>query len=803
MLVAGDRNMSSLRKFVLDLAAPPVQPETPGSDGGDDSGDSVRQAAARTPPAAPDDAQAGPVSDASGDGANREVVKGKDDLLLDFAVRIVIVNKTDVILRNGGDKVERDRYKIKPPPLIPARQSIPFIVLAKVVAVGNVTWIPDGGLGEKWALAYSFAPPVGLVTQKLSTSRTLNSARFTNEEDDSNTKNSELRFILIQKGPPPSPQSFLSRVTIVNDTDLVLQQSSESLTAGVFETAPPKTIPARQSIDFEVRSQGTSAQDQQQFVVGALDWTTAGQQNPETWSLRYAAATGVNPTADATIQSARLISEKKIDGTNFRFTLRDKNDPPPPRPESFVSHVVVFNGTTVALNKASEALTAGTFEARPRDAIPPGAKMEFTVRSEAKTDTGQAIEAAAGSVAWRPDGAADGEQWLIQFNESPQGNNAFSSSTIQSERFVAADPDFGTVYFFKLTEKPPPPPSPTAFVSRVVIVNNTDVTLRQKDVIVALGTFATKPPDTIAPGTAEFTVKSQVNPASGVDSISGAVVWEPEGFPRGESWTISYERTSDDTDGRGQQDLKSIRFVADPPNSKGTDFQFTLNLAPEPDFQQPEPTRQPTLRLGDKSADGWVEYLQEQLNELLIPSPKLKVDGVFGKATLDAVFAFQSQAQIQHDGTVGNQTWAALRHGPREEPSTDQRAPHTFEQQGLQARWLTEDEAAVFSQGKDELTLTCVSVGDETDLQGQKVNVFVTAPGVKRRGFVATLGARIKKSETGQGDQFQITLTDFRKTFPSDPETADVQDYVIEAFFGQELGGDFYTSTKGGFKIDG
>jgi hypothetical protein len=795
--------MSSLRKFVLDLVGPPVKPGIPGSNGGDDNGDSVQQAPAQTPPAAADDGQVGPVSDASGDGANRDVVKAKDDLLLEFECRIVIVNKTDVILRNGGDKVEQDRYKIRPPLLVPARQSAAFIVLSKTQAVGNVTWIPDGGLGEKWELAYSFAPPVGERQLKVVTSKNLNSARFTQAEDKSNNKNSELRFILQQKGPPPSPQSFLSRVTIVNDTDLVLQQSSESLTAGVFETAPPRTIPARQSIDFEVRSQGTSTQDQQQFVVGALGWTTEGQQNPATWSLRYAAATGINPTADATIQSDRLISEKKIDGTNFRFTLRDKNDPPPPRPESFVSHVIVLNDTTVALNKVSEATTAGTFEARPRDTVPPKTKMEFTIRSEAKTDAGQAREAAAGNVSWRPEGAANSEVWLIQFNESPQGTNASSSSTIQSQRFVADTPDFARVYLFQLKENPPPPPSPTAFVSRVVIVNNTDVTLRQKDVITVLGTFATKPPDTIAPGTAEFTVKSQVNPNDGTDAVSGAVVWEPEGFPRGESWTISYERTSNDTDGRGQQDLKSIRFVADPPNSKGTDFQFTLNPAPEPDFQQPEPTRQPTLRLGDKSADGWVEYLQEQLNALLIPSPNLKVDGDFGNATHDAVIAFQIQAKIQKDGTVGNQTWAALRHGPREEPSTDQRPPHTFEQQGLQARWLTEDEAAVFSQGKDELTLTCVSVGDETDLQGQKVNVFVTAPGARRRGFVATLGARIKKSETGQGDQFQITLADFRKTFPSDPETADVQDYVIEAFFGQELGGDFYTSTKGGFKIDG
>src|SRR5262249_50090346 len=155
------------------------------------------------------------------------------------------------------------------------------------------------------------------------------------------------------------------------------------------------------------------------------------------------------------------------------------------------------------------------------------------------------------------------------------------------------------------------------FVSRVVVVNNTEVALRRKDVAVALGTFATKPPVTIAPGTTEeFTVKSQQNPSDGTDGVSGAVVWEPEGSSGGESWTIGYDRTSNDTDGRGQQDLKSTRFSADPPESKGTDFRFTLNQTPEPEFNPPTPTRQPTLRLKDMNVDGWVEYLQEQLNAL-------------------------------------------------------------------------------------------------------------------------------------------------------------------------------------------
>src|SRR5262249_11566330 len=132
---------------------------------------------------------------------------------------------------------------------------------------------------------------------------------------------------------------------------------------------------------------------------------------------------------------------------------------------------------------------------------------------------------------------------------------------------------------------------------------------------------------------------------------------------------------------------------------------------PDLEFKPPDKEKQPTLRRGDKSADGWVEYLQEQLNNQLDPSPNLKVDGDFGQATPKAVRAFQEQAKIQVDGVVGNQTWAALRHGAPEKPSTDGRKPHTFVDKGAKARWFTEDDVAVYATKSDVLSLFPVSVG--------------------------------------------------------------------------------------------
>jgi peptidoglycan hydrolase-like protein with peptidoglycan-binding domain len=95
---------------------------------------------------------------------------------------------------------------------------------------------------------------------------------------------------------------------------------------------------------------------------------------------------------------------------------------------------------------------------------------------------------------------------------------------------------------------------------------------------------------------------------------------------------------------------------------------------PEPAFEPPGTERQPTLRKGDKSGDGWVEYLQETLNiklhVKLRPSPGLAVSGVVDDPTLKAVIAFQKQEKLQVDGIARNQTWAALCQRAPEKPST-------------------------------------------------------------------------------------------------------------------------------------
>jgi len=55
-----------------------------------------------------------------------------------------------------------------------------------------------------------------------------------------------------------------------------------------------------------------------------------------------------------------------------------------------------------------------------------------------------------------------------------------------------------------------------------------------------------------------------------------------------------------------------------------------------------------------------VKKLQTDLNNLLKPSPKLKTDGKFGKATDKAVRSCQKHLGIKIDGVVGPATWNAI-----------------------------------------------------------------------------------------------------------------------------------------------
>lgn len=145
---------------------------------------------------------------------------------------------------------------------------------------------------------------------------------------------------------------------------------------------------------------------------------------------------------------------------------------------------------------------------------------------------------------------------------------------------------------------------------------------------------------------------------------------------------------------------------------------------------------EPTLRLGDTSADGWVEYLQKVLTHQGHP---VGVTGEFDTPTHHAVLAFQRGRRLLVDGVVGNQTWAALRDEDPRAIGTDGREPHSFVEVGAEARWFTEPGPPIFDANQDVLGLPAINTGSDD-----------IAPGV------FTAQATITNEATGVSADFEL-----------------------------------------------
>lgn len=225
------------------------------------------------------------------------------------------------------------------------------------------------------------------------------------------------------------------------------------------------------------------------------------------------------------------------------------------------------------------------------------------------------------------------------------------------------------------------------------------------------------------------------------------------------------------------------------------DIIFTFT-APPLDFDPPEKGKEPTLRQGDKSPDGWVEYLQEALNHHI--NAGLEVDGDFEGQTLKAVKAFQKKHKAEGvlvDGVVGNQTWSFLREGLPEKPKTDGRKPHTFVQTGQQVRWVREKELVRFDSAQDALVMQAISVGDSDKVAGRAARLRVTDPSGRRKVFERPLGAGVPSSKTGQGNTHDVSIDQFTTLFDENATSPLPGNYAVEGFFEKELGGDSFSET--------
>jgi hypothetical protein len=391
-------------------------------------------------------------------------------------------------------------------------------------------------------------------------------------------------------------------------------------------------------------------------------------------------------------------------------------------------------------------------------------------------------------------------------------------------KFDAPDPDFdeGNEVTFTFTlnpvggpgpkPKPGPQPDPQDVKASclITVTNNTKLPLTLADQGHDRGDFVSFPPQTIPPGGSNQFVSTQT-PRGKDTGCKGFVSWEV-GSPSAAIWRCEWDNVvGDKNTAKAPAEPQSAGFRTLAQIGEGDEnvpVAFTISGGgdgpgpgpgpkpepkpdPEPSFDAPPGSRQPTLRKGDKSPDGWVEYLQTLLNAHL-GKGTVDIDGSFGAKTYAAVIKFQQQKKLQVDGTVGNQTWAALRLEKAEAPSTDGRQPHTFEQKDLQARWEVNDTPdALYRTDKDRLEINVVNVG-EGKIDDFSATVRVTPPGTASKTVKVKIGPPFKRQKDDQGNLHAVNLENFKKNFPAKDPNAKMEDYLIEAFFDKELGPDLF-----------
>jgi peptidoglycan hydrolase-like protein with peptidoglycan-binding domain len=419
---------------------------------------------------------------------------------------------------------------------------------------------------------------------------------------------------------------------------------------------------------------------------------------------------------------------------------------------------------------------------------------------------------------------AQGTAWIVHFNNPFGATGDKNSAAARLEgpnaaQFETPKPGMSgksdVKYLFILNSKggagpgPGPTPGPNMPSSCLITVtNNTKVPLIFLDAKHERGNFLTPVPNTVAAG-ASVTIASVETPNAKEQGCKGFIFWRVGSATGDAFWTIFWDNPE------GEKNTSTADFIPQPGATPETAFaitdqigqgdenvpaQFTISggggtgpvpiIPPEvePPFEPPVESKQPTLRITDKNEDFWVEYAQRALNQHL--KINLKVDGDFGNATHAAVFKFQALKGLQRDGTIGNETWAALREGVPEPVGTDGRKPHTFVEQGVEARWARESRNNNFyTAANDTLMLQIISVGDTALDPKTEATVRITAPGGAQKVKKIPIGPA--DAAGGQPSHF-LSVTGLRAMFPAVPPSTDITQFRVEAYLPQELGGDLY-----------
>jgi hypothetical protein len=271
----------------------------------------------------------------------------------------------------------------------------------------------------------------------------------------------------------------------------------------------------------------------------------------------------------------------------------------------------------------------------------------------------------------------------------------------------------------------------------ITVLNETEQSLFLLDMEFNDGDVVSFPDDEIpSEGETTFTVSEKLRPDHRREGVTGYARYSVTQDFQHALWTLQWhnpevggnvaQNTLDGSSAalyqagppmmpRDQKENTPVRFVLRDAGGGGGGGGKPVPVPVKPREEPPPETDEPTLRHGDKSVDGWVEYLQDLLN--LHGHFSNWQPGDFDDPTLRAVRSFQTDMKKENpsvmvDGVVGHQTWALLREEEPRPPSTDGRSPHTYVEHGPEARWNTEDEGILYDTNQDWLAMGAFVVGD-------------------------------------------------------------------------------------------
>lgn len=506
-------------------------------------------------------------------------------------------------------------------------------------------------------------------------------------------------------------------------------------------------------------------------------------------------ATCVGPNA-AGLQKPAADRTHGSDGT-FTFSLDGKGgvQPPTPNGDDAVAascRVAIINQTEQTLFLRKQDKAAGDYVTNPASSLAPGARTDFVFAETPRSKD----HGCRGLMSWDIGNPKAGT-WDLMW-DNPKGSKNLVQGFPKPDTFFSLDQidqgDENVPVTFTLSgggAGPGPEGKPTSCA--IMVTNHTKSVLTLAGSKADSGTFHKAPPPTLAAG-ASALVTFTGPPADPAKGTKGSMQWTVGDTKS--VWANEWDNPPGDKNNSASTlnpDVKGLTHTTTAGDGDD-DVAFTFDISgegggpekPEENFLQPPKSKQPTLRKGDKSPDGWVEYAQGLLGH---HGFNVTVDGNFGNGTETAVKAFQKKNECLADGVIGNETWSVLRKGQKEAVGTDGRKPHSFEEKGKQARFAMENSDFVNYIPKDDRwSMLVVSTGEQP-VEKSKVMLKVIQPDGTSHNQSVEIGPVDRPSPDGQGNVHQVDWKPFKTMFKLAPGVEPTA-CKAEAYIDGDIGGD-------------